>query len=120
MSGDGFWDFLDVLSLALLPAGGNVIGCLLAESVRTPKWLVGAALHAAAGIAIAVVSVDLVPRILDATPAWLMALTFLCGASLSVMLADGIDRLRRRVGTGSAGAWMVYGTPPPEAALRGA
>ncbi len=104
--------FLTVLAIALLPSGGNIIGSLLAESMRTPAWVIGAALHAAAGIAIAVVSFDLMPRILDHLPVWLVATAFVLGAALSVLLATGVKRLRARFasgeGGGSAGAWMVY------------
>lgn len=101
------WDFVIVLALAVLPAAGKTLGSLLAEGVHTPKWLVGAALHAAAGIAIALVSIDLMPRILEAISIELMIVAFLCGASLSVLLVQGAKRLQMRVGTGSASAWMV-------------
>lgn len=104
--------FLTVLAIALLPSGGNIIGSLLAESMRTPGWVIGAALHAAAGIAIAVVSIDLMPRILDHLAVWMLVLAFLLGAAFSVLLARGVHRLRARFssgkGAGSAGAWMVY------------
>jgi hypothetical protein len=60
-------EIVTVLLFALLPAVGNFTGSLLAESVRTPKWLIGASLHAAAGIAVGVVSFDLMPRMLAST-----------------------------------------------------
>ncbi len=101
-------EFLTVLAFALLPAAGNLAGSLLAESMRTPKWLIGASLHAAAGVAIALVSIDLMPRILDVTPMWLIVVAFLVGAFLSVVLYRGSGWARRRVGAGSRGAWMVY------------
>jgi ZIP family zinc transporter len=105
-------EFLTVLAIALLPAGGNIAGSLVAESMRTPGWLIGAALHAAAGIAISVVSFDLMPRILDHLPVWMLIAAFLCGAAFSVLLMRGVKSLRNRFasgrGGGSAGAWMVY------------
>jgi hypothetical protein len=67
--------YFTVLALALLPAVGNAIGSLLAESVRTPKRLIGAALHSA-GIAIALVSIDLMPRILQETALWFLVTAF--------------------------------------------
>jgi zinc transporter, ZIP family len=94
-------DFVFVLTLALLPVGGNLVGTLLAESVRTPRWIVGAALHAAAGIAVAVVSIDLMPRILSSIPTGVLISAFLAGAAVALSLA----LLVRRV-TG-ARAWMV-------------
>ena len=59
-------EFAKALGFAVLPAIGILVGCLLAESVRSPKWLVGASLHATAGIAIALVSIDVMPRLLAA------------------------------------------------------
>ncbi len=97
-----------VLTLALLPAGGNLVGSLLAEWIRVPSWAIGAALHAAAGVAIAVVSVDMMPRALETLPGWLLAIAFGCGAAFSIMLKWGVDWGRHHVSTGSAGAWMVY------------
>lgn len=100
--------YLLVAAIALLPVAGNLAGSLLAETVRLPQWAIGAALHAAAGVAVAVVSVDLMPRIVASTPPWLMAAAFLAGAGFSVLLARAAKLIRRRSGHGSAGGWMVY------------
>jgi ZIP family zinc transporter len=98
-----------VVALALLPAGGNLGGGLLAESTRMPSWVIGAALHAAAGIAIAVVSIDLMPRALDTVPTWLLIVAFVVGAAFSIALARGVRWWRMSVRTrASGGAWMVY------------
>lgn len=99
--------FLLVLGYALLPAFGNLIGAALAESVRTPRWLVGAALHAAAGIAIALVAVDLMPRILENVPMWAIVSGFLLGAGFSLLLWLGVRALRGRFGARGK-ALMVY------------
>src|SRR5690606_12671199 len=72
-----------------------------------PRWLVGAALHAAAGIAIALVSIDLMPRILAATPIGIIILAFLAGAAISVFLARSVRALQQQAGEGDAGAWLV-------------
>jgi hypothetical protein len=40
-------DFVRVLAISLLPAVGNILGALVAESVRAPPWIIGAALHGA-------------------------------------------------------------------------
>jgi zinc transporter, ZIP family len=103
-------DLFATLALALLPALGNFIGSAIAESTRAPQWVVGAALHGAAGIAIAVVSVDLMPRILDVMPIWLLVGAFFGGAMFSVVIARGVEYGRQTLlaGTGSRGAWMVY------------
>lgn len=101
-------NFLSVLAIALLPVGGNVIGSIVAELARAPRWVIGAALHAAAGVAIALVSVDLMPRVLDTTPVWLIVALFALGAAFSVLLVKGVERLRHGKAEGSTGAWMVY------------
>lgn len=102
-------DYLYVLAIALLPLAGCLCGALIAENVRLPRWTLGAALHAAAGIAIAVVSVDLVPRSLERVPPWLLIVAFSVGAAFSTMVARGVRLLKRRMsGGGSHGAWMVY------------
>jgi zinc transporter, ZIP family len=98
-----------VLALSLLPAGGNLAGGLLAESARLPSWVIGAALHAAAGIAIGVVSIDLMPRALGAVPTWLLIVAFVIGAAFSVVLARGVRWWRMTMNMrASGGAWMVY------------
>jgi ZIP family zinc transporter len=102
-------DFLFVLAVALLPSGGNVAGALIAEWLKVPSWVIGAALHSAAGIAIALVSVDLMPRILDHVPTWPLVAAFLGGAIFSVLLARGVGLARSLIfAKGSHGAWMVY------------
>ena len=97
----------DVLLYATLPAVGVIIGSLLAESIRTPKWLIGASLHATAGVAIALVSVNIMPRILSDTPMWLIVVSFLAGAGISVLIASFWGTYRHRPNKGSIGAWMV-------------
>ncbi len=97
----------DVLIFATLPAIGIMIGSLLAESIRTPKWLIGASLHATAGIAIALVSIDVMPRVLGITPMWLIIAAFLVGACISVFIAIFWGTFRFRNTAGSIGAWMV-------------
>lgn len=101
-------DFLAVLAVALLPVAGNLAGTAIAELTTPPRWVTGAALHAAAGVAVALVSVDLMPRVLETTPAWLLTILFAAGAAFSVLMAQAVKVLRRLVSGGSAGAWMVY------------
>lgn len=100
--------FLAVLGYALLPALGNLLGALLAESLRTPRWVIGAALHGAAGIAIALASVDLMPRVLEALPMWATVASFLAGAAFSLLLWRGVRVLRGRFGGARSKALMVY------------
>lgn len=92
-----------VLLLALLPGLGNLIGGLLALWSRPTRRFVGVALHAAAGIALAVISLELMPRAIEdgETPALIAAV--LGGALASILIAEWVGRWRG----GSAGAMMV-------------
>ncbi len=103
-------DILLPLSIALLPALGTIIGGLIAESTKAPKWVVGAALHAAAGIAIAVVSVDLMPRIMAIDNVVAAMIAFAAGAAVSVFLVWGVRHAQQYAdgSKGSVGVWMVY------------
>jgi ZIP family zinc transporter len=101
-------EYLTVLAIALLPAGGNFAGGLLAESLRVPTWVIGAALHAAVGVAIAVISVDLMPRVLAQIPTWLLVTSFVLGAAFSILLARAVKWVRDGLGARGGSGWMVY------------
>jgi ZIP family zinc transporter len=62
---DAFWT---VLALALMPALGNFAGGLAAEFVPTGPRALNRALHAAAGILLAVVAVEIMPEALGTVP----------------------------------------------------
>lgn len=100
---------LSVLGFALLPAAGNFSGGLLAEWLRPSPRALNRALHAAAGIILAVIAVEVMPRALDATATWKLALSFLLGGGAYVMLESLVERTQQRRPSGAgAGAWMVY------------
>lgn len=100
---------LMVLGLATLPALGNFGGGLLAEWLRPSKKTLNHALHAATGIILAVVAVEVMPAALRNTPAWLLALAFMGGGGAYLLVESGIRRWQesKKAGAG-AGAWMVY------------
>lgn len=94
------------MAYALLPALGNLAGAVIAENTRAPRWVIGAALHGAAGIAIALISIELMPRILRTLPMWGVVVAFLAGALASLALARTVSAVR---GKGAASrAWMIY------------
>lgn len=71
------------------------------------------ALHAAAGIVLAVVAVELLPEALKATPTWVLALAFGLGGAANLALEALVKNLskgRRGSGGGgdTGGPWMVY------------
>lgn len=103
-------DLYYILLIAFLPAVGTLAGALLAEWKQPPEYLTGAALHAAAGIATAVVAVELMPRAVERAAQWALALGFMGGAFASIALARSTTWLQHRFGSADrrAGLWTVY------------
>ena len=105
------FDFLTVLSLASLPAIGNIIGGLLSEWLNPSDTFINRALHAAAGIILAVVSVEVMPNALAVVPAWILALAFIAGGLVYIAIDAAVTRWQQSKPEGAgagAGAWMVY------------
>lgn len=82
-------EYLKVLALAALPALGNFAGGLLTDAVKVSQRTLSLALHAAAGVVLAVVSVELMPKVLRAEPPWLIVLAFVAGGAFFILM----DRL---------------------------
>lgn len=102
-------DLVTLLLIALLPAGGTLAGAMIAEWRQPPPWLTGAALHAAAGIAAAVVAVELMPRAVGRGEQWLLAIGFMGGAVASILLMRATSWIQERFGGGGeTGLWAVY------------
>lgn len=100
--------FTTVLLIALLPAAGSISGAALAELWTFPKWVIGAALHLAMGVAIGLVSMEFMPRALDTTPILLIAAMFAAGATLSVLLSWAVEAIH--ASAEGSGKWQVYST----------
>ncbi|MDP9381893.1 MAG: ZIP family metal transporter [Chloroflexota bacterium] len=101
--------YLSVLAFAALPAVGNFAGGLLAEVLAPSQRLLGLALHAAAGIVLAVVAVELMPQALEAEPPWLIVLSFVLGGVFFVAVDKSIELVRARSGDGGdAGPWVIW------------
>lgn len=93
-----------ILLLSLLPVAGNLAGGLLAEYVPlTNRWL-NRALHAAAGVVVAVVAIEIMPRALPVVPGWAIAAAFTGGGL--VYLA--IEHLIERWAGGRSRMWMIH------------
>ncbi|MCG6941658.1 MAG: peptidoglycan-binding protein [Thiohalocapsa sp.] len=102
-------EFLQILGLALLPALGNFAGGLLAEGLRPSGAFLNRALHAATGVILAIISVEVMPEALGTAPAWLLALAFFGGGCAYLLLETAVDRWQQSKQTGAGtGAWMVY------------
>jgi len=89
-------EFWQVLLLSLLPGAGNFAGGLIAEFWKpSPRlW----ALHAAAGIVIAIVAVELIPNALDVLVGWWLAAAFAAVGLVYIALQAGVERLQSRQG----------------------
>ncbi len=70
-----------VIGLALLPGLGNLAGGMVAEFVRTTPRLLNLALHAASGIVIGVVAIELMPDALNNLVGWWIAASFAAGGA---------------------------------------
>lgn len=103
-------DYIQALALALLPAAGNVTGGLLAEAVHVSTRVLSLVLHAASGIVLAVVGIELLPEALEVGPAWLMLLAFVAGGGFAVLLDRAVDLVTVRTASesGLTGAWAIY------------
>jgi ZIP family zinc transporter len=103
-------DYLIVLALTALPAFSNFAGGFLAEKIDVSQRSLSLALHAAAGIVLAVVAVELLPEGFDGAPAWLIILAFVAGGVFFVLVDQGIGLLQARMGRGegSAGPWGIF------------
>lgn len=101
--------FSSVLLLAMLPAVGNFAGGLLAEIFPASAQRLSLALHLAAGIIIAVIGVELMPRALETAAPWLVVLAFCLGGGSSILIKSLVHRLEARSeGEMSARSWMIY------------
>lgn len=99
-----------VIGLALLPAVGNLTGGLVAEFTETPSRRLNKALHAASGIVLAVVSVELMPEALAVLSGWTVGIAFGVGAFAYMAIDAIVDRAQRsgESNTTSRGMWMIY------------
>lgn len=102
--------YLGALVLALLPALGNISGGMLAETIRVSPRTLSLALHAAAGIVIAVIGIELMPEALNVTPTWIILLAFVAGGGFAILVDLFTDLLQSRMGGTEAvgGAWGIY------------
>ena len=102
-------DLWQVVLLSLLPGAGNFAGGVIAEVWNPSPRLLNWSLHAAAGIVIAIVSVELLPSALDVLSGWSLATAFAAGGLLYIGFQAFVQRLQpREQGEGRTGMWMIY------------
>lgn len=98
--------FIQVLLLSLLPAAGNFIGGVVAEFARVSDRALNRALHAASGIVVAVVAIEIVPEALAGASAVLIVIAFCLGGVAYIVLDRGLGAILG--GSGEQGPWMIY------------
>lgn len=101
-----------VLLLSLLPGAGNFVGGLVAEAGPGSPRVLNLALHAAAGIVIAIVAVELMPEAVEVLSGWWLALAFAAGGVAYIAIETALERLVMTDagdgGDGRTGMWMIY------------
>lgn len=90
-------EFLTILLLVLLPVGGNFLGGLVTEFYRVSESHVGIALHAAVGVLLAVIGVELMPRVIMADPPWLVVLFFVLGGAFFLLVDHYLHLMTNRL-----------------------
>ena len=82
---------------------------MLAEIVPVSQRVLSLALHAAVGIVLAVVGLELMPEALSASPPWVPILAFVAGGAFFLGLDGVAGYIRARLGSGpGAGPVGVY------------
>lgn len=101
--GDGW--MLVTLMLALLPVAGNFMGAVAAELAPASAVARNRALHAAVGVVLGVVAIEIMPGALGVLDGWEVAAAFSVGGVLYL----GIDAaVECGAGGGGGRQWMIY------------
>jgi ZIP family zinc transporter len=90
-------NFLLVLMLSSLPVASNFMGALLAEALPLSKRTLGLALHAVAGVLLAIVATELIPNVLIAKPAWATILALFLGGAFFVWVNQLLNVSKNRL-----------------------
>ena len=101
-------DLWVVIGLALLPGLGNLAGGMMAEFGRTTPRLLNFALHAASGIVLGVVAIELMPEALDNLAGWWIAASFAAGGAAYVGAESLIEKMSTSKNGGGSSMWMIY------------
>lgn len=98
---------LQALAIALLPAAGNIAGGLIAERRQVGPRTLSYALHAATGIVLAVVGIELVAEAIETSAPWIPIVAFIAGGALFIGVDHATDVISQRR-KADAGPWLIY------------
>lgn len=101
--------FLLVLGYAALPVLGNFGGGLLAERLEVSPRVLSLALHAATGVVVAVISVELIPTTLESASPWVVLAGFAAGGGFFLLLDQFTEFVRaRRSRVPQSGGFAIF------------
>jgi ZIP family zinc transporter len=102
--------YLLVLGLAALPATSNFVGGLFADVLPTSKRVLGAALHIAVGVLLAIIALELLPRIMQTDPVWVALVSLMAGGGVFILTTRFIIYLRKRANPKAHDqiAWIIF------------
>jgi zinc transporter, ZIP family len=103
-------EFLLILLFSLLPALGTFAGGAAAEFFKIGMKNLSLSLHLAAGIILAVISIELMPQILKANTPWIVILAFIAGGILFITIDQLINFVQGRLSGSnhSTTAWAIF------------
>ncbi len=102
-------EFYLLLILSLLPALGTFAGGAIAEIFHISRKTYSLALHAAAGIILAVISVVLLPEALKTTSPTIIVLAFILGGIFFVCIDNLINFIQgRSANEETTTAWAIF------------
>jgi len=102
-------EFYLLIIFSLLPALGTFVGGTIAEIFTISRNTYSLALHAAAGIILAVISVVLLPEALKTTSPTIIVLTFILGGIFFITIDNLINFIQGRSGNkDSTTAWAIF------------
>ncbi|MEH1783566.1 MAG: hypothetical protein V7K67_26405 [Nostoc sp.] len=90
-------EFLFALTLSALPVVSNFMGAMIAEALPSSKQTLGFALHAAAGVLLAIASTELIPRVAIAKPVWAAILALFLGGAFFVWINQLLNLSKNRL-----------------------
>nr|WKN38653.1 ZIP family metal transporter [Tunicatimonas sp. TK19036] len=103
-------EYLLVLLYTSMPAMGNFLGGVLAEVTRFSNRTLSLALHAATGILLAVVGIEIMPRAIEINRPWLSILAFFLGGIAYIGMEKGLGAIIDRYSNNRKGTsgWIIY------------
>ena len=103
-------EFSLILLFSLLPALGTFAGGIAAELFKINRKNLSLALHAATGIILAVISVELIPRALEASTPWIVILAFILGGLFFITIDELLNIVQVRFGdlNQSTAHWAIF------------